>query len=179
MNHPKDDNFKITSQNGWTLLIDSRFSLPQTIEQLIPDFSALPDNFQKVDSSVFAQVFKYCIKNQNSQCSIYLKRFLDRSLLDKLKHIFRPSRAQRSFTGSMILKNNGFDCPEIIALGLKKKNFITSDSFITTLEVENSVDLYNFFHNYNNGLKYKRDFLRTLGRIIGKMHAAGIFHGDL
>lgn len=53
-----------------------------------------------------------------------------------------------------------------------------------TLEVEGAKPIYQFIANKpkeltEHQLRRERDLIRTFGRIVGKMHAAGIFHGDL
>ena len=84
----------------------------------------------------------------------------------------------------MMLAQNGFDVPVTIAIGESCSGLFHSESFSVTLGIENTkraVDIARQTREITTPeqLAGHRDLVRNFGRTIGKMHANGIFHGDL
>jgi tRNA A-37 threonylcarbamoyl transferase component Bud32 len=138
--------------------------------------------FQQVYCSRFANVTRSVVNFHGHCHTLYLKEYFYRSFLDVIKHLFRPSRAKRAFNAALMLEENGFSSPEIIALGELRKGFFNSVNFLITRELAEAEAIYNIPEkNWLSTLTLhdKRDFLKQLGKTIGRMHGAGIFHGDL
>ena len=115
---------------------------------------------------------------------VYFKQYLSRSVWDFIKHLFRTSRVRRAFNATMMLAENGFDAPSVIAIGEYKFNLLHTKDFLVTLGVENAKRVYQcLFDRLENltkeQLRSKRKLIRAFGQIVGKAHARGIFHGDL
>jgi tRNA A-37 threonylcarbamoyl transferase component Bud32 len=110
---------------------------------------------------------------------VYLKEYFYRSWWDFVKHLFRRSRARRAMRAGLMLAENGFESPPVIAIGRRKFAFFTTRSFMVTLEVENTRSVYQIVRQARHRSREKRSFARALGRTVGRMHAEGIFHGDL
>jgi hypothetical protein len=115
---------------------------------------------------------------------VYFKQYLRRSVWDFIKDFMRASRAERAFKASKMLNENGFDVPAIIAMGKFRYGLYHTTNFLVTIEIENAKQIYEFIPNNpedltKEQLRSKRELIRALGRTVGRMHAAGIFHGDL
>lgn len=133
----------------------------------------------KVPASKSADVYKFLCDSGN----FYFKQYHCRSLWDFIKHTVRLSRAERSMQAAAMLKSNGFAVPEIVAMGCRRKWIFRLENFLLTREVENALSLYIFFERHyrhsNSCSAEKRKFIRSLGRLVGRLHAKNISHGDL
>lgn len=79
-----------------------------------------------------------------------------------------------------MLKQHNLDTPEVIAMGQKKIAGICLNTFILTRSVEQAAPLHECIPIIAGAPASRRHkFLTELGETIGRMHAAGIFHGDL
>ena len=155
-------------------------------EVLPPDkfFDGLRGPFVRVSSSSTTRVFKCRINFQGRCLNLYLKQHLYRSPLDYLKHLVRPSRAMREFKASLMLAKNGIRTPPIIATGRIPVGLFHTRNFLITANLENahSLNLWlcrNMPPDNADTLRSRRLLIRQLGETVGRMHAAGICHGDL
>ena len=135
-------------------------------------------NAIQIASSNNSKAWKATISNEQ----VFIKFFNVRGIRDQL--FFRKSRACRAMEGNRILFEKGFRSPDIIAAGDLKKVFFKGGSFLITKWIEDSLDMYMhikaFFEpKISERLIEKRNFIKIVGQLIGKMHKAGIFHGDL
>lgn len=140
--------------------------------------------FTRVPSSDYSRVFRYRVCSGGVSSTFYLKRYLYHSALDFLKHSPRPSRARRAFDASLMLQENGFDAPTVIGLLERRRGPFVTDNMLVTQEVRNAppiMQLLNEFRNCSDRdtLLRKRDLIRAFAGTVGRMHARGIFHGDL
>jgi len=83
-----------------------------------------------------------------------------------------------------MLAENGFDVPAIIAMGECSAVFSDRLDFLAALEVEKAKPVYQIICEGRQGLsqqslRHKREMIRAFGQTVGRMHAKGIFHGDL
>jgi hypothetical protein len=97
-----------------------------------------------------------------------------------MKGFFRGTRAERSLRGYLVLRNGGLDAPRVVLVGKGAlHNFAVSEA------VRDGRTLRQCFLGVNGGTPYpkeiaqKKRVIRELGRTVGRMHAFGIFHGDL
>ena len=137
-----------------------------------------------VPSSKFTSVCKFIVRFGDVERVIYFKEYFCRSTWDFVKHLFRPSRARRALKAAFMLAANGFESPAIIAMGQCRFVFFTMRNFVATLEVESARSVYQIIadkqYSPNTGqFRIKRSLAGSFGRTIGRMHAIGIFHGDL
>ena len=133
-------------------------------------------SFVKLPSSKFAKVFKFNVYLKGKIHSLILKQYLNRSFFDILKNSLRPCRAQRAFKAGQMLKRYGFFTPDVVAVGKKTFVGITTKNFLITGQVEDSVPLYKML---DIDISQKQQLIKQFGQTVGRMHAAGIFHGDL
>ncbi|OHB73089.1 MAG: hypothetical protein A2Z25_03255 [Planctomycetes bacterium RBG_16_55_9] len=143
-----------------------------------------PGHVLRVPSSEYTRVFKCHICSNSGSLCVYAKRFLFRSRLDFAKHLSRASRGRRAFEASLMLQQNGFEAP--VVLGLFERCFgpFTMDSMLVTGEVENATPMPQLLWDLRRRsdaevLSHKRALIREFAGTVGRMHARGIFHGDL
>lgn len=173
-------------QGNCTLLINKDFRNSTLEQALSAGQKTLQEHYEltPVLSSSSSRVYKFSTSFNGAERAIYFKRYLFRSNWDFIKHLVRSSRAKRAFKASLILEKNGFETPVIIAVGEHRASFLDRGNFLVTLEVEGAKQIYQFIPNRTDDLtkeqlRAKRRLLRAFGQTVGRMHAAGIFHGDL
>lgn len=140
--------------------------------------------FEPVRSSRFCRVTNSVVSFHGFCHKLYLKEYLYRSVWDVIKHFFRPSRAERAFTAALMLEENGLCSPEIVAAGRFSVLTFCKRTFLLTKEVGRSHPVYSYFSDIwsvsaSQTSVEKRNFIKQLAATVGKMHACGIFHGDL
>jgi len=171
-------NFQTIKISGWQFEISDDFSAG-----FLPDIAGAASfidgqrsSFVKLPSSKFAKVFKFNVYLKGKIYSLILKQYLNRSFFDILKNSLRPCRAERAFKAGRMLKRYGFFTPDIVAVGRKTFAGIPTGNFLITSQVENSVPLYKML---DIDISQKQQLIKQFGQTVGRMHAAGIFHGDL
>ena len=172
---------KIQGENH-TLYVNRDFRSDTLEQTLLAGETQLQQQYRPelIPSSKFTKVHKFNVDFGNVEKTIYLKEYSCRSTLDFIKHLFRPSRARRSFKATLILQENGFDAPIVVIMGESKKGFFKIRNFLATLKAENTKRIYKYIpDDRNNSVDEKRKLIRAFGQTIGRMHAKGIFHGDL
>jgi len=148
------------------------------------DFDGLRGPFTEVPASAFARVWKCRLSIAGKYLDLYLKHYLNRSFIDFAKHLLRPSRALRAFDASLLLAENGFGCPTVIAVGTIARSLHRRKHFMLTTALHDTRPLHQWLstnlppHDHRS-LSSRRQLIRTLAHTIGSMHARGIFHGDL
>lgn len=158
-----------------------------TFEQALLDSEKqLRERYQltAIRSSKFARVYKLTVKFDDVDRGVYFKQYLYRSTWDFIKDFVRASRAERAFKATEMLGENGFDTPAIIAMGEFRYGLCHTTDFLATLEIENAKQIYQFIPDRlqnvtKQQVQGRRELIRAFGRTVGRMHAAGIFHGDL
>lgn len=116
--------------------------------------------------------------------SVFIKFFHFRRFTDRF-HVVRKTRAGRAWEGSILLEKSGFHTPELIAQGdvIKKlqiqKSFLITEYITPSLRVTEYIKTPAETDQFTEYLTKKRKFLTALGSLIGRLHNAGIFHGDL
>ena len=172
-------------KDGWVGFVGADFE--QVPLSCLVDINAVDDcrgPFEKVSSSDTAEVYRYSINIQGQQQCLYLKKYPHRSVLEAVKHLFRSSRAKRAFEAGLMLEKNGLCTPEIVAFLQKKNNVFCDEDILITREMTNATALSVVLgsNEANCGpmtVKDKRAMVTKLGKTVGRMHKAGISHGDL
>ncbi len=176
-------DFEVLRIRGWKLRISRRFpSHALALPQVHDGHNGVRGPFARVSSSRFSRVYRCRIGFFGTVHNLYLKQYLHRSPLDVLKHLFRPSRAQRAFKASLMLAENGLLSPEVIAVGELKYGPVCARTFLITRQLESAHSasvLLGDFARRPDKARAKRDLIAAFGETVGRMHAAGIFHGDL
>ena len=176
-------DFEVLRLRGWKLRISRRFpSHAIALPQVRDGHNGVRGPFERISSSRYSRVYRCRIGFFGTVHNLYLKQYLHRSVWDVLKHLFRPSRAQRAFKASRMLAKNGLLSPEVIAVGELKYGLACARTFLITREVAGAhsvPELLGDFARRPDKTRAKRDLIAAFGETVGRMHAAGIFHGDL
>ena len=181
-------DFDCVSIQRWKILLNKNFPAGFTAEKIDP--SKITDGirgpFVKTPSSRFANVFKCSLNFTGHTHKIYLKFYLYRSVWDFVKHLTRPARGLRAYKAAVMLAENGLKSPEIIAVGTNHFGPFCIKNFLITKSLEDARPLWQYIKGDGKNAQSRLDntcqrtaLLRKLGETIGKMHAKGIFHGDL
>lgn len=181
-----DSCFDKIRQNNCTLYIHKNFRNDNLEQALLTGEKELQQRYRltPVRSSGFARVHKFAVRFDSVERGIYFKQYFCRSGWDFIKHLVRASRAKRAFKASEVLTENGFETPVIIAMGECKSGFFNTRNFLVTLEVESAKQIHQLIPGSlenltKEQLQGKRKLVRAFGQTVGRMHRAGIFHGDL
>jgi tRNA A-37 threonylcarbamoyl transferase component Bud32 len=110
---------------------------------------------------------------------VYLKEYVARSWLDRVKGLVRGNRAGQAVRGSMLLARIGLKTPQIVAVRTLRQR-----CFMATIEVAGAHPAHEYFREgcelyASTTTAERRQILRQLGCEVGRMHRAGIVHGDL
>ncbi|WOG28446.1 lipopolysaccharide kinase InaA family protein [Endozoicomonas sp. 8E] len=130
----------------------------------------LPENWEWISCSKQAKMARY---NGSPVC--YFKEFIPKSFLEKLKMKFRGTRCEVWVKQAHIAMNAGFEVPEIVATGVLKNHH---HYLITASGPSGAVPEYILKKPKCDEQK-RQEFIKAFGSYIGKMHRAGIVHGDL
>ena len=181
-----DSGFDKIRRNNCTLFINKNFRNDNLEQALSGGEKTLQERYEltPVPSSDNSRIHKFTVSFAGVDREVYFKQYLCRSVCDFIKHLVRPSRARRTFKASLILEENGFEAPAVVAMGEYKTSFLDRENFLVTLEAENTKQIWQFIPDNlekltKKQLQDKRELIRVYGQTVGKMHSAGIFHGDL
>lgn len=183
----KNDNDFVQIRTGdWLILFQRDFG-KDAVTDLISAVTGPTENqkdLKRVPSSDHTRVFRFGLSIEGKTRVFYLKRYLARSVFDRLKHVLRPSRARRAFEASRMLQRNGFDCPDVVALFERRRGPLHADNLLLTEDVGGCMALCDYLAGpagapTAEALSEKRRLISLFGETVGRMHAKGIFHGDL
>ena len=108
---------------------------------------------------------------------VYLKRYQFGDLRRRLKDVFGRTRARGEWLAIHAVQSLGIGVSPPILFGVRQIGFLRRESFLATQEVDDvkSADLII----RDVGGSERRRAVRLLGRLIGTLHARGLFHDDL
>jgi tRNA A-37 threonylcarbamoyl transferase component Bud32 len=140
--------------------------------------------FARVRSSDYTRVYRCGISFDGVEHVLYLKRYLYHSVWDFAKRLFRSSRAKSAFKASLMLERGRFDTPCVVGLFERRFGPFRTDNLLLTKEVKGSMKLGAYLlqfcnHTHKQRLQEKRRLIASFGETVGRMHAEGVFHGDL
>ncbi|MBF6568738.1 MAG: hypothetical protein IVW54_07680 [Candidatus Binataceae bacterium] len=104
---------------------------------------------------------------------VFLKLFDPPRGLATIGRITMGSRARRAANAAQRLKAAGFEVPESLVVGEEGRS---GRALLITRQVDGEM-LPRFLDQC--GLKSRRETLRALGHEVGRLHRAGLIHGDL
>lgn len=104
---------------------------------------------------------------------VFIKLFDASRALAIPKRLVRGSRARRAVAGSLQVRAAGFAIAEVLMMG---EQGWRGRTLLMTERIDGEV-LPRFFEQ--SDLKTRRETLRALGREVGRLHRAGLIHGDL
>jgi tRNA A-37 threonylcarbamoyl transferase component Bud32 len=164
------------SFRGFRLKIFKEYLDEKFLEMFCTVPSGEVSGFRRVASSVYAMV--YCFEYEGRH--FFYKSFLHRNRLEPMKEILRGSRAERALSGHLLLQENGLFTPQVVVIGKKGPH-----NFMVSKAIENGMGLHQYFRDEftpsleKEKIRMKREIICKLGHTIGRMHALGIYHGDL
>ncbi len=168
---------------GWTLWVHPAF--PRDWMGQAAAAAALDDGvrgpFERLGSSRHTVVSRGRLVFHGRVFELFIKRFYHRSTIDFAKHLVRPSRAQRDAAGCEILRAHGLNAPTIVAIGERSVGPVCLESLTVTLHARGE-HLYDYLQHTSEESPLwdvRRRLIMAVGRCVGRMHAAGIVHGDL
>lgn len=135
---------------------------------------SLPAGWQWVTSSKNSVVAE-----KTGDEKVFYKEFLPRNNFEEIKAILNGSRSKRARKQSDILVSAGLPTPKILCWGRNNRSvFIITQGF-------DGIGFYLYLLNNfppplsPEKIREKRLLLKAAGALIGKLHQAGIVHGDL
>ena len=168
------------------LYINKNFHNKELVQALIAGEEALQGCYKltTVPAAVFSRIYKLNATFDGVETCLYCKQYLPRSVWDSIKHSVRASRGKRAFRASLMLQREGFGTATIVGLLERQVGVLRTDDLLITKEIEGakpSSDLLKGVcgNPIRSSTARKRRFIESFGEVVGKMHAAGIFHGDL
>lgn len=113
---------------------------------------------------------------------VYCKRVKPKDALALVKDLFRPSRARNFWEQTKRLEALGFPSPALLAFAERGSGPFVRESLLLNVEVNDAWPLGDYLEERlcKPGMHRERwRFARELGRFVGRMHHAGVAHGDL
>ena len=181
-----EKDFEKIQRGSCTLYIHGDYRSESLEQALLFGEKNLQKDFelQPIVSSRCARVYKFNAVFKGEIKVLYYKLYFPRSVRDRIRNFFGSSRAKRAFEAGLMLTENGLETPAVIAIGRYGNGLFGTTDFVVTLEAENTKPIAGHIpenlQNLNTEeLRDYRALIGELGRTTGKMHARGIFHGDL
>ncbi len=154
-----------------------RGSCPQGLLEICagPRAHEIRSGWERVSSSSFAEVYRFEYEGR----PYYYKKYLERKGLETVKAWVLGSRARRAWRGGCLLAASGLGAPQMVVAGWRG-----ADCFAVTRAVVNARVLGEYVQTLSASLgpeaRRKRWLVaEELGRVVGRMHARRIAHGDL
>lgn len=130
----------------------------------------------EVHASRGARVFRSSVAFPTA---FYWKEFRARGRWDPLKAWFRGSRAVRAARGAERLAAVGLDAPRTLALAEARGALGVSRSVLVTAAVVDRLGLELWAGAAELDWRARRRIVSAAAAAIGKLHRAGLVHGDL
>ncbi len=127
----------------------------------------LPTGWQWVGSSPFAKVAR-----SGDAKPLFFKQFLDRNAWEGIKACLRGSRSQRAVKNSQRLIEKRFNAPSTLCYS---KRFTLTEGIVS----DGFGDLLTDFSEQSQAQEKKYQLIEQVGFEVGRLHQAGISHGDL
>lgn len=173
---------------GWRVVIDedltggSGAAFEDEIKGFLSDPSSRrpPAGWHPLGSSLNSNVWKFSFGGQ----WFIFKEFMARSCFESLKGAVRGTRAERAWKAGHVLREKGFNTPPVVAWGAAGRLGLPGRNFFVTRLVE-GMGVAKFVEGLltkfpkDERLVVKFDVLRRVGELVGRLHSAGISHGDL
>ena len=168
---------------GWRLEFDDR-DCPQGLLHGIEGMllkGVMPEGCCPLDSSVNTRVWKFPVGGFD----YVFKEFLSRDSFEVFKSVLRGSRAERAWKGGRVLLENGFLTPPTVAWGVKSDWGLPTRNFFVSRFLPQTCGMYEALWKCfeelspERGLEVRRNLMGRLGSTVGRLHSAGIIHGDL
>jgi hypothetical protein len=111
--------------------------------------------------------------------TLYVKRYTVHAWRVAIASLGRPSPARRAFVAAERLAALGFGVPEVVAAVDDRRAGILRRSFFLTREVTDAMTADRAWSALAGRPSRRRSLARALGELFRRLHAAGVYHGDL
>lgn len=180
-----DNVFEKIRRDDRTLYIKKDIRAGALGEALLTGEEGLRKRYElkRVLSSDYARIHTFVAEINGVAREVYLKQYLLKTIREFFKSLFFGSRAMRDYENSRMMAANGFEVPQVIAMGQCRGGLSEKGSFLATLAIEGAIPVSHFirksYEDEGQRRKLLRGLMREIGQATGKMHKRGIFHGDL
>jgi tRNA A-37 threonylcarbamoyl transferase component Bud32 len=114
--------------------------------------------------------------------ALYIKQFRIARGWQRVKYLFRPSRAMKEWVISRFLLQRGVLTPRPLGMLERRKHGLPHECFFLAEAIEGSRDLIDFCKGRactSGQIEVKNQILRLLVETTRKLHDSGLFHRDL
>ena len=108
---------------------------------------------------------------------LFLKRYNCLGLGYRLKNMFRPSRALKSWRAGWKFLELGVPTPKPLACLEERRYRLLGRSYVLFEQIDNATSLLDAWADFDG--EQRRNLLLSLGSEIGRLHRFGLIHGDL
>jgi len=169
--------YEIEREEEWKLLVDPERWHPLLWTQIVKILKCdAPGHHPLVTR------FRFAAGNETQE--FYLKTYYSLRMADKVKSLFRDSKAFRALKQGQALERERFNVPPVVAAGEERRRGVLIRAFLLTLRIK-GVPLPIFLRSYDarpapaGMIRQKREHLRKLAKEIRRLHRLGFVHGDL
>ena len=121
------------------------------------------------------QKAKTLMKFPMAESFYYLKVWWDSNIARVLKNLYRGSfRGVREARGMLLLNEEGFKTPQLVAYGFARFDWLSVHSYLITEEVREANTLFSPVT-----CRDLSDRLKSISECVGAMHSRGVVFGDL
>lgn len=114
----------------------------------------------------------------------FVKVFHRRRGAAKLKDLLRQTKARRFWRQGMALTAAGFNVPQTVVFGEKRRWGLSERSLVLTEKIDGQpapvyLSAYTYSHDNYAQVRMKRRALAQCGALVRRFHDLGFVHGDL
>ena len=144
--------------------------------RLAPFVEQLPQRFAHEGRVIYKARNEIRVFQEESDLPINAKRFKVPIWINRLIYtFFRKSKAQRAYEYAFELERRGFPTADLIAYLLFYRGGLLHESYFISKQLS-ACPIYNWIQL--SASEAERHY-RALGRYVGQLHQAGIYHADL
>lgn len=124
-------------------------------------------------------------KMDGGDSHLYLKIFHRAKGIPALKDLTRQSKALHFWRQSVLLAENGFNVPPVVAAGEQRRFRVVQRAFVVTERVDGqAIPIFLAARTASSGpdrkiMALKRDGLKQFAELVRRFHQCGFVHGDL
>lgn len=103
------------------------------------------------------------------------------SLLDRTRNLLRASKAQRAWENSQRLDALGIATPRVVGYAEKRIAGLVRRSLLISEQIADARKLHYFLYLFCSdpeSRQLRRTLMRLVGKTLGRLHKAGVFHSD-
>jgi tRNA A-37 threonylcarbamoyl transferase component Bud32 len=140
---------------------------------------AAPNRVTTIKSGPHRTVFRFELPSG----AVFVKHFKAAHWWDAIRNTIRGTQAAREARAAVRVKAAGIDTIECVAIGFASRGPLAGDSYLASREISTVMPLDQLVRNPNHAAlrtpAFRRELARSLGRLCGRLHRAGLVHRDL